>query len=195
MCFVGFIPVEGGFLLGSNRDEHIGRTPALPPGEFPLLGGSMLMPVDGRAGGTWVALRSDGAAMVLLNGAFMNHERKPAYKQSRGVIIPQLMRAPDPLAAIHTLDLTDMEPFTLVAYQEKLMMWRWDGAILHEQMPDPSTGLCISSATLYNHPQQLLRAGWFADYVEREKGLHACALLEGVSSGGFGAEDTDFVLF
>ena len=194
MCFVVYIPNQDGFLLGSNRDEHAGRKPALPPREISLPGGSMLMPVDGKAGGTWMALRNDGVAMVLLNGAFINHERKPVYRQSRGLIIPQLMQAHDPLVAMHALDLEGMEPFTVMAHHDQLKVWRWDGNSLHEEWPDPSAALCISSATLYNRGQQQMRADWFTGFLKEEKALHAHGLLQWLSTGGHGPDDTDIVL-
>jgi len=194
MCFVTYIPLDTGFLLGSNRDEHTGRERARPPAQTRLSGKKVLMPVDGKAGGTWIALREDGVTLVLLNGAFENHDRKPAYRHSRGIIIPQLMHDQDPGAAFAAMYLQDIEPFTLLQINGKPSLWRWDGHELHGENPNPLQALCLSSATLYNEHQQALRAKWFSEFLLRKKPVHAEDLLQWLSTGGHGPAETDIVL-
>jgi hypothetical protein len=194
MCFVAYIPIKDGFILGSNRDEHRGRAAASPPNQITLGGNKVLMPVDGKAGGTWIALREDGVALVLLNGAFENHERKPSYRHSRGIIIPQMMREDQPSLAFEAMNLQDIEPFTLLAIHGLPSLWRWDGNALQRENPDPGKTLCISSATLYHQQQQAIRAGWFFDFVSMDSSIHAKGLLHWLSTGGYGPQDTDIVL-
>jgi hypothetical protein len=194
MCFVAYIPVRDGFILGSNRDEHLGRLAATPPKQVMLGGKKVLMPVDGKAGGTWIALRDDAVTMVLLNGAFINHLHKPPYKHSRGLIIPQLMEEPDPVAASAQMSLDGIEPFTLLIINNQPFVRRWDGEILNTETPDPYRPFCLSSATLYNENQQLLRSQWFFDWIHKESNPEAERLLHWMGIGGFGASDTDILL-
>ena len=194
MCFVAYIPLDHGFLLGSNRDEHISRPAASMPKQVMLSGKRVLMPVDGKAGGTWIALREDGVAMVLLNGAFVNHKRKPAYRHSRGIIIPQLMHDENPGPAFETMNLQGIEPFTLLLIDGNPLLWRWDGNALHGDNPDPGKPLCLSSPTLYNEGQQAMRSQWYFDFLSGEKMMNADGLLQWLTTGSDGDAHTSIVL-
>ena len=73
MCTVSFIPVRDTFYLTSNRDEKRTRKKANPPIAYTVAGARMIFPRDGEAGGTWIVLKENGDAAVLLNGAFLHH--------------------------------------------------------------------------------------------------------------------------
>ena len=75
MCTVSFIPLQNGFLLTSNRDEKIYR-PTIAPQVYIENDLKLLYPKDEKAGGTWIVAKEDGTTIVLLNGAFVNHQKK-----------------------------------------------------------------------------------------------------------------------
>lgn len=168
MCFVSYVPLEKGYLLGSNRDEKIDRSPSLEPQRIETEIGSVIMPVDGKAGGTWIAAREDGWSVVLLNGAFDLHIAQPPYRHSRGTIIPALMNANQPDVFFSGFNLDNIEPFTLIiAGPEHLYECRWDGAHKFQKQLDPKSAFCWSSATLYNLEQQHERENWFLDAFDK----------------------------
>lgn len=194
MCFVSFIPHNDGFLLGSNRDEHRDRKPALLPEVLETSPGLVAMPLDGKAGGTWIALRNDGIAAVLLNGAFINHQRAASYRHSRGLIIPEIMQASNPALAFRQFNLLNLEPFTLIMAGFQLTEWRWDGALLHSKELPADQSFCWSSATLYDGVQQKLRETWFRQAMGNGQISSADTLLKWQSTGGYGPKNTDIVL-
>ncbi len=152
------------------------------------------MPADGKAGGTWIALREDGISAVLLNGAFVNHERQPSYRHSRGLIIPNIMQQPNPAAAFEDFRLDNLEPFTLIMAGWVMMEWRWDGEYLHRRKLHREETYCWSSATLYNDGQQMLREKWFTEALAKGDITGADSLMRWQSTGGYGAKNTDIVL-
>jgi uncharacterized protein with NRDE domain len=50
-------------------------------------GQKLFFPKDTDAGGTWIVMKENGDAAVLLNGAFINHTAEPPYRLSRGIIL------------------------------------------------------------------------------------------------------------
>lgn len=166
MCFVSYIPLQDGYLLGSNRDENKLRKAAVEPQRVQFEDYFALMPRDGKAGGTWIAARNDGWTAVLLNGAFVPHKATPPYRHSRGAIIPQLMEVARPDLLMADLDLDRVEPFTLlIAGPLLLKEWRWDGKAKFENQLDPQQAHCRSSVTLYNPEQEKIRESWFQEAV------------------------------
>jgi Transport and Golgi organisation 2 len=194
MCFVSYIPHQDGFLLGSNRDEHRDRKPAILPKIIETAPGLVVMPLDGKAGGTWIALRNDGISAVLLNGAFINHQRAATYRHSRGLIIPEIMQAENPALAFEKFNLQHLEPFTLVFAGFQLIEWRWDGELLHRKDLSNDQSFCWSSATLYDGVQQNIRENWFRQAISSGQISDADSLLKWQSTGGYGPKSTDIVL-
>jgi len=194
MCFVSYIPQQQCFLLGSNRDEHRDRKTAGLPTVMETAAGRVVMPLDGKAGGTWIALRQDGLAAVLLNGAFQNHQRQPTYRHSRGLIIPEIMQQADPQSAFENFDLHNLEPFTLVMAGAKLLEWRWDGENLRHKTLQAESSHCWSSATLYDAGQQSMREHWFRLAIGKGEIADAESLMKWQITGGYGPKNTDIVL-
>ncbi len=94
MCTVSFLPLpDGGYLLGTNRDESPGRAPAEPPTVRPLAGGRVLMPRDPDAGGTWIAVDDRGRCLCILNGD-RPAAPPPEVAPSRGRLLTGLLDAP-----------------------------------------------------------------------------------------------------
>ena len=119
MCTVTFIPVEGKVFLASNRDERHSRKEAIRPACYAFPGGIMLYPKDAEAGGTWIAMHENGNALVLLNGGKKAHIAEPPYGKSRGLILLDLAAAESPSGLFLSLDLENIEPFTVVCFEAR----------------------------------------------------------------------------
>ncbi|PSK91119.1 transport and Golgi organization protein 2 [Taibaiella chishuiensis] len=162
MCTVTFIKTSDKVFITSNRDELALRPAALPPAIYGGDSGRIIFPKDGLAGGTWMALHERGNAMVLLNGAFERHIHKPPYRLSRGLIFLQIFDSATPVFTFQQIDLDQIEPFTLVIWQQHAL-WeaRWDGANkTWRPMPDDVMHIW-SSATLYDEEVRHKREAWF----------------------------------
>lgn len=98
MCTVTFLPLpDGGYLLGTNRDESHRRTEARTPAVRTLAGRPVLAPLDGDAGGTWIAADELGRSLCILNGDRPPASPVEAGAPSRGLLVLALMA--DPSAA------------------------------------------------------------------------------------------------
>lgn len=166
MCTVTFIPAKNTFYLTSNRDEKTVRPPALPPENHLHRENYLMYPQDTQGSGTWIVARGDGNAGVLLNGAFEAHTRTPPYRQSRGIIMLQILSSPQPTERFLFMDLRGIEPFTVILWQKRrLYECRWDGMNKHFQQHDHSTAHIWSSATLYHSTVRTKRERWFAQWL------------------------------
>ena len=69
MCSVSWSRARGGLIVVMNRDERRDRAAACRPRRWPGDGesGGFTAPVDGDAGGTWIAVRETGVVLALLN--------------------------------------------------------------------------------------------------------------------------------
>lgn len=156
--------------MSSNRDENPHRRAASLPvvqmhGDYQIVS-----PVDGEAGGTWMGMRNDDAVVILLNGAFCNHQRTPPYKISRGKVVNHLLKSEDITAAYFAFDLSGIEPFSLVIRQYgNLHHLVWDGAAKHHRTPHPEIAHIWSSATLYDAQIQQRRRDAFANALATTK--------------------------
>jgi uncharacterized protein with NRDE domain len=132
MCTVTFIPSRGNIFLVSNRDEKHTRMDAHEPEAYSSSGGHVLYPKDAEAGGTWIAMHDKGNAVVLLNGGTEAHLTDPPYRKSRGLVLLDLIVEPSPSSAFLSMDLHNIEPFTVVCWDNgKLWEGIWDGENRH----------------------------------------------------------------
>lgn len=69
MCTVSVVAAGDRLRLMCNRDEQYVRPAAHPPAIVRTARGHALLPLDPRAGGTWVAANAHGLAFSVLNGA------------------------------------------------------------------------------------------------------------------------------
>src|SRR3954467_3372845 len=113
MCTVSYVCSDDKIIITSNRDEQVLR-PALPPRNYTINNRNVIYPKDPKAGGTWYALDEDLNVAVLLNGAAEKHKWNPPYRKSRGLIVIELIGSGAPLETWKTLDLDNIEPFTIV---------------------------------------------------------------------------------
>lgn len=164
MCTVTYFPLKDKIVLTSNRDEKPNRSAQ----EIHCEKG-IFYPKDATKNGTWFAVTKSGNAIVLLNGAFENHQRKTDYKKSRGLIVLDLIAEEDVFKSIELIDLENIEPFTLVIFQEKqLAEFRWDGTEKYFKILDINRPNIWSSATLYDAKAQEKRRDIFKEFLQIE---------------------------
>ena len=161
------MPLPDSILLTSNRDEQTARAAAILPDTYLYKSGKILFPKDGKAGGTWIALHSNGNAMVLLNGAFRKHVSRPSYRKSRGLIFLDIFDSEEPVHTFESINLGGIEPFTLVIWHN-YTLWeaRWD---CYEKYitPLPADLPHIwSSVTLYDDEVIARRRMWFTRWLK-----------------------------
>lgn len=168
MCTVTFIPGKDKVFITSNRDEKLSRKQALAPALYMYKGWKMIFPKDAEANGTWIALKENGDAAVLLNGAFIKHHSLPPYRESRGVIFLDILASKYPSYSFSKIDLSGIEPFTVILYERgSLYQFRWDGTEKFcKQMPAGRPHIW-SSATLYDGLVIKKREQWFAAFLNR----------------------------
>lgn len=197
MCTVTFIPLGGReFALTSNRDVSYARPPASPPDIHLDHGVGLLYPKDGKAGGTWIGSSRDNRLICLLNGGFENHRRQPEYRKSRGLIVTELLAAEDLSERLRSLDLTGIEPFTLVlvewARDLDLGEFVWDGDEKHHRSL-PLAPRIWSSSTLFDRTMRQTRRGWFESW-KRKEGLAPQAMMRFHREAGSGDDEVGVVL-
>lgn len=193
MCTVSFIPAGDRVFITSNRDEKIVRNKAIPPKQYISHNVKLLFPKDGEAGGTWIALRQNGNAVVLLNGGFQKHIPEPSYKKSRGLILIEIITAAEHLNHFKLMSLEQIEPFTLVLWEkESLYECRWDGFHKSCKELSASTPHLWSSVTLYDESVRKKRESWFAGWLKVNPNPALEDILQLHLFGGDGNANNDF---
>lgn len=167
MCTVSFVQANGKTIITSNRDEKVLREPAVEPMNYLINNKIVVFPKDQKAGGTWYAINEDGVVLVLLNGASEKHQLKKSYRKSRGLIVLDMIATNSPILEWKTIDLSGIEPFTLVLFQEeKLYQLRWNEINKETVFLDASQNHIWSSSTLYSAELRQKRAQWFSAFME-----------------------------
>lgn len=166
MCTVTYIPIKGGFILTSSRDEKVFR-PTLKPQLYKHGKRLIIYPKDEIAGGTWIATDQNRVA-CLLNGAFDNHVKKDFYSKSRGaVLLESFTYSIDDF--VQNINLIEIEPFTLllIEFREAIHITEliWDGKSKHLNIPDSSLPQIWSSVTLYSKEERIQRREWFSNWL------------------------------
>lgn len=165
MCTVTYIPTNQGCIITSNRDEKINREKALPPNEYNIGGKKIVFPKDPKAGGTWIA-HSESKIIVLLNGAKENHIKKENYRKSRGLIVLELITSDNTLKFWQTVDLSNIEPFTIILFEnKKLIQLQWNEVIKNEDYLNEKEKYIWSSSTLYSEEVREQRKIWFSNFI------------------------------
>lgn len=166
MCTVTFVPVKHGALITSSRDEKQVRKAALQPQAYVHNGSILTYPKDAEAGGTWIAVKDNGNAAILLNGGYIKHTPMPPYRKSRGLVLLDIFSADEPAEAFKQVPLDNIEPFTLVLYVEgKLAECRWDGRQKHQHQLPVNQPHIWSSVTLYEEEVRQRRQAWFSAWL------------------------------
>ncbi|WP_298136227.1 NRDE family protein [Flavobacterium sp.] len=166
MCTVSFVFSNGKAILTHNRDEKVARPSAIEPQKYTVNNKNIYFPKDQKAGGTWYAVAENGAVLVLLNGADEKHQLKPSYRKSRGLIVLDLISSNSPIEAWNSIDLTDIEPFTIVLFQDKkLYQLRWNEVEKTTLDLDVNQPHIWSSSTLYPKEIRDHRAEIFQNFI------------------------------
>lgn len=167
MCTVSFVVANGKTIITSNRDEKVLRPSAVEPKSYLINNKNIIFPKDAKAGGTWYAITEDATVLVLLNGADEKHQLKPSYRKSRGLIVLDIISADSPIDEWKAIDLSEIEPFTLVLFQNsKLYQLRWNEIEKTTTNLDISHNHIWSSSTLYPSEIREKRANWFHTYLD-----------------------------
>jgi hypothetical protein len=110
---------SAGICVAFNRDESRSRLLALPPVIRAFGDNRAVLPIDGQAGGTWIAASDVGVVFAILNvnsSPGITGQRAKS-QLSRGVVIPKLLFAKSLTEAIEhaqQLELSGFAPFRLV---------------------------------------------------------------------------------
>jgi hypothetical protein len=169
-CLTVIKDIEDKVTFTHNRDENIYRDfNSEIIKRISEFGKEVLMPIDHRSGGTWIA--TDGrTAAAILNGHYQIHQKKASYQQSRGQIIPSLLNYPSVEAFFDNLPFSDFESFTLVVYQDSVLYKVvWDENESTLQTLDINIPQIFSSSTLYNQEIKSSREIIFLDWMKSKK--------------------------
>lgn len=167
MCTVSFVATNDKIIITSNRDEKTVRPSAIPPRSYTVNGKNLIFPKDPKAGGTWFVANADGVILVLLNGADEKHEVQLPYRKSRGLIVLDMISSLSPKDFWSEIDLENIEPFTLVLFQNNaLFQLRWNGKEKETITLDIHQNHIWSSSTLYSSSIREKRANWFHTFMD-----------------------------
>lgn len=197
MCTLTYLPFAGGFFFTSNRDEISSRAAAVFPEYEEAAGKRLLMPLDPQGGGTWILAAENGEAACLLNGAFVNHQRQPPYRKSRGRVIVESFGYASIRTFIEQYNFDQIEPFTLVKTtqpfgQREIHEIRWDGSNIHHNTLNPEQPHIWSSVTLYDEKMRSKRNQWFDGWLDSSPDFTSENIRHFHLHGGEGDPTVDF---
>lgn len=178
MCTVSFVHVHDRIIITSNRDEKIIRPSAIPPRDYTINGKNVIFPKDPKAGGTWFVVDANGTVLVLLNGADEKHKVVLPYRKSRGLIVLDIISRVSPKDFWDEIDLENIEPFTLVLFQNKeLFQLRWNGNQKETTPLDSHKNHIWSSSTLYPEAIREKRTNWFYTFLDANPEISETEML------------------
>ncbi|OIR14178.1 hypothetical protein GALL_46390 [mine drainage metagenome] len=179
MCTVLFISKKDKLFFASLRDENPKRPQATAPEIYTIDDINFLSPKDSLAGGTWIGITGSKKVIILLNGGFENHHKKNNYLKSRGLIVSDLLISANPVADWVSMDLSSIEPFTLIVWSgENLFQLVWDGIKKHKIELDDSVPYLWSSSTLYNSKIKKVREEFFKDWIATHPSVSKSTVLD-----------------
>ncbi|WP_395049374.1 NRDE family protein [Flavobacterium sp.] len=178
MCTVSFVTGNGKTIISSNRDEKVNRPTAIEPRNYFISNKNIIFPKDPQAGGTWFAVDEKGTVLVLLNGANEKHKVVLPYRKSRGLIVLNMISSLSPKDFWKEIDLEDIEPFTLVLFQNnELFQLRWNGFEKESKPLNSNENYVWSSATLYPTEIRENRADWFYTFLDSNPEISETEML------------------
>jgi uncharacterized protein with NRDE domain len=150
MCSVTWVRRRGSLAVVMNRDERRDRAPARPPRRWRGADGGFTAPVDGDAGGTWIAVRDSGVVLALLNHHASTPPAAASTRVSRGLLVTALAgeaAIPD-AARLRAEGLAAFAPFRLFVIGPALTprVFTWNGVALTSRRLDPRVGFLTSSS-------------------------------------------------
>jgi hypothetical protein len=178
MCTVSFVNTNGKIIITSNRDEKTLRPNAVEPKNYIVNNKNIIFPKDKKAGGTWYAVNENSTVLVLLNGAEEKHQLRENYRKSRGLIVLDLISSESVIQQWESIDLDNIEPFTLVLFENgKLYQLRWDEIVKNTLELDTRQNHIWSSSTLYPKGIREKRAQWFYTFLDTSPEVDADELF------------------
>jgi hypothetical protein len=170
MCTVTFIPKAGKTYITSNRDENPGRQSSGLISQHSPDSNTIHFPLDEASGGSWIALSETGRTVCLLNGAYEPFIPKPPYRLSRGQVVLAAVKADDTNTFLLKTELTDIAPFTLLIYENSMLMQMvWDGEQKHIATLPFDEPRIWSSVTLYSPKIREWRKNLFEKWMSETK--------------------------
>jgi hypothetical protein len=166
MCTISIVPFKEKLFFTFNRDEHPARqTPEYITKEK---NGDkeIVFAKDVKGGGTWFVIDNKGNVAMLFNGGYVKHEKKTDYQQSRGLLLLTIAKQPNMLAYFETIALENIEPFSIILYEQK-KMYRliWNGSTKEVVALSLMNPHIFSSATIYTKEVQDDRKVWLNQYL------------------------------
>lgn len=165
MCTVVARQLADGWVVTMNRDEQRTRSEGEPPTLWQ--DPEFLAPRDPDAGGTWIGVRADGTWACLLNGYIEGKDTGgPANPATRGRLIPLVLNADDPEAAIANEDLINTRSFRLWIGDERgILDCFWDGETLTQNRLAKAAWQFTTSSSLQQSRAQKIRSDVHAQWV------------------------------
>jgi hypothetical protein len=163
MCTVSWLRDADGYDLFFNRDEKRSRLAAAPPTPRKVGSTTVLAPIDGEAGGTWLAANEHGLTLALLNGYLGNDSAAPPAGgwTSRGHLVLRLADCSTVTALVDRLEATDLASFRsfhLAAFDLQTgTLASWRDAALELSDGDSFSAPLISSSYRYEDVSQSRR--------------------------------------
>ncbi len=165
MCTLTYIPLKDYRLICSNRDELAERSQC----ELIKTNSGLIYPKEPLKGGSWIC-SDKKRVLVLLNGAFKKHQPDSKYTKSRGLLLLELSETENPIQLLESMDLTNVEPFTLVLIETNTINEaRWTGVELFCKSINPKEAHIWSSCSLYTEDAIKMRANLFKNYLESKE--------------------------
>jgi hypothetical protein len=151
MCTATWTRTPGGYDLFFNRDERRTRMPARPPSVHERDGVAFIAPVDGDAGGTWLAVNAFGLTLGILNH-YPAEPSAPVAQSSRGLLVFELADSAsvaEVSARLATRQLASYRPFFLIAVDpsEPCAIHVWDGFALSSRAVRDEEVLPVSTSS------------------------------------------------
>lgn len=179
MCTVTYIPGKEAVFITSSRDEQRTRGKAYPPDVHQHAGENFLYPVDSEAGGSWIAVKQSGDAMVLLNGGFEAHTPQASYRCSRGAVFMEILQQAHLCQGFDALPMEGVQPFTLIIFENRLLYeCRWNGQEKFQAKLNAATPYIWSSVTLYDKEMRSIRETWFKKWLDETPEFNAQHIIQ-----------------
>ena len=172
MCTVSYVPLgPGQFILTSNRDENPDRITHQPGEETTIVQSeTIICPKDSKAGGSWIAMSTQGKVACLLNGAFKKHSQEPPYRKSRGLILMEYFSFSSAIEFHNKIDLKGIENFTLLMLEDdRVFELRWDGEEKFFKFIVETEVQLWSSCTLYDEDSAMQKENKFNSWIETKE--------------------------
>ena len=153
MCIVSFYRKKDEFVLTHNRDEEINRVSSNQIIESERFGKNFFSPIDERANGTWIFYSEQYIACILNGGIEKPIHFKEKYRESRGIILLDLLKYNSVNEFIDSENLSEIAPFTIFVFERTtknayLLYWNEQDLLVKDVSNQEIVTWC--SSTLYS---------------------------------------------